>query len=308
VHNKPNTLHVSPFLLHPIASSKDFSSPFITREGVHTLTIHQRNTRFSKTLNLSLAFLLVLAIASFRIGHIAAASQIWYVNHAATGANNGSSWEDAFSDLQTALATAQAGDEIWVAQGVYYPTTNPSEREKSFELKNQVALYGGFVGNETLRGQRDWESNKTILSGDIDQNDTHSDGIVSDASDIVGANSHHVVQTVQVDATTILDGFVITAGQANDSEPLYDELVSGGGIRNEGSKVTLNNLTLSGNFATFSGGGILNWGGSVQLSNSTFIENRKKTAAFRRADELRANRTSNTLIWHRRFALQIQMC
>lgn len=237
------------------------------------MTIHQRNTRFSKTLNLSLAFLLVLAIASFRIGHIAAASQIWYVNHAATGANNGSSWEDAFSDLQTALATAQAGDEIWVAQGVYYPTTNPSEREKSFELKNQVALYGGFVGNETLRGQRDWESNKTILSGDIDQNDTHSDGIVSDASDIVGANSHHVVQTVQVDATTILDGFVITAGQANDSEPLYDELVSGGGIRNEGSKVTLNNLTLSGNFATFSGGGILNWGGSVQLSNSTFIGN-----------------------------------
>jgi hypothetical protein len=44
-----------------------------------------------------------------------------YVEANATGANNGSSWADAFNDLQDALAKAQSGDEIRVAQGAYTP-------------------------------------------------------------------------------------------------------------------------------------------------------------------------------------------
>ena len=44
-----------------------------------------------------------------------ATSQI-YVNHAATGDNDGSSWEDAYLDLQSALAAAPNEGTIWVAQ------------------------------------------------------------------------------------------------------------------------------------------------------------------------------------------------
>ncbi len=79
------------------------------------------------------------------------AQGIIYVDHTATGSNNGSNWENAFTDLQDALSAAVTGDEIWVADGVYKPG---SPRTNSFALKSGVALYGGFAGGETSRSIR----------------------------------------------------------------------------------------------------------------------------------------------------------
>ncbi|MFO7540353.1 MAG: hypothetical protein R6X32_20125, partial [Chloroflexota bacterium] len=91
---------------------------------------------------------------------IHSANAIIYVNHAAGGDNNGLNWTDAYTDLQMALAHADPGDEIWVAQGIYMPaaTIDPSI---SFDLPNGVALYGGFTGIETTLDQRNWWSNLT---------------------------------------------------------------------------------------------------------------------------------------------------
>jgi len=44
-----------------------------------------------------------------------------YVDADATGTNNGSSWEDAYTYLQDALNAAVPGNVIWVAKGVYKP-------------------------------------------------------------------------------------------------------------------------------------------------------------------------------------------
>ena len=44
-------------------------------------------------------------------------NRIIYVNQNATGNGDGTSWENAFPDLQSALEVAQAENEIWVAQG-----------------------------------------------------------------------------------------------------------------------------------------------------------------------------------------------
>ena len=76
------------------------------------------------------------------------------------------------TDLQTALNWAVAGSEIWVAEGIYTPTNefSPGDpRSATFQLKNGVALYGGFdptVGDVGW-ADRDWVNNVTILSGDI---------------------------------------------------------------------------------------------------------------------------------------------
>ena len=99
-------------------------------------------------------------------------SQTIYIKPNATG--NGSSWANARGDLRQAMQSAGFGTQIWVAQGIYFTTTcsncSTADRQLSFEIPDGVAVYGGFKGTETSLSQRNWESNKTILSGDIDNN------------------------------------------------------------------------------------------------------------------------------------------
>jgi parallel beta-helix repeat protein/predicted outer membrane repeat protein len=183
---------------------------------------------------------------------------IIYVKADASGANNGTSWADAYIDLQTALADAHSGDEIWVAAGTYKPTTDTS-RTATFQLKSGVALYGGFAGGETARDQRDWETNVTILSGDI--------GTPRDNSD----NSYHVVTGSGTDATAVLDGFTVTSGKANGDLAWGHD--SGGGIYNSYGNPTLTNCIFSGNSVTYNGGGMYNVGSDPTLTHCTFSDN-----------------------------------
>ena len=159
---------------------------------------------------------------------------------------------------------------------IYYPDegsgqTNNS-RTATFQLKDGVAIYGGFEGTETSRTERDWRANVTVLSGDIDQNDTTSDpsGIITDPDDIVGANSYHVVTGNGTAASAVLDGFVITAGSAEESTAPND--VGGGMVIDDGSP-TLANLEFIGNRARH-GGGLANLNGSsTALTNVAFRSN-----------------------------------
>ena len=98
-------------------------------------------------------------------------SNIIYVNDNAAGANNGSSWVNAFTKLQDALFVAVSGDQIWVAAGIYYPDDGVTDNSRfiAFSLRTGIAIYGGFVGTETLLTQRNFAVNLTTLSGDIDQ-------------------------------------------------------------------------------------------------------------------------------------------
>jgi uncharacterized delta-60 repeat protein len=179
-----------------------------------------------------------------------------YVKWDASGANNGASWADAYADLQSALAAASEGDEIWVAAGTYKPTTG-TDRTISFTLKDGVAVYGGFAGTETSRTQRDLETNITVLSGDI--------GIADDNSD----NSYHVVVGSNAGGSAILDGFIITAGNASGESPRSH----GGGMFNDSGNPTLANLTFSNNAAAGLGGGMYNNFSSPTLTNITFSGN-----------------------------------
>lgn len=94
-------------------------------------------------------------------------SQIIYVKADATGANNGITWANAYTNLQTAMAAAAPCSQIWVAAGTYKTTTSESDREASFQLLNKVEIYGGFRGDEVSVDHRDWLTNVTVLSGRI---------------------------------------------------------------------------------------------------------------------------------------------
>ena len=118
---------------------------------------------------------------------------------ATDGANDGSSWADAFTDLQSALARRKTGAEIWVAEGVYKPTKGTA-RDVPFLMVTNVAVYGGFSGTETARSQRNWIAHRTILSGEIGDPSKTADNA---AMLVVGAPG------------ATLDGFTITGAYQN---------------------------------------------------------------------------------------------
>jgi len=204
-------------------------------------------------------------------------SNVIYVDRDTLGpAHDGLSWTTAYTNVQDALASATPGDEIWVAEGIYTPTAGIT-RTATFSLPNGVDLYGGFRGIETgfpgesTRTQRDWTLNVTVLSGDLDGNDTTTAaGVVTDTAHITGANAYHVVSAQSVNETAILDGFTVTAGQANGGTGYT---VGGGMYNTSGSNPALTNVTFSGNYAVRIGGGMYNWSSHPTLVNVTFSGN-----------------------------------
>ncbi len=97
-----------------------------------------------------------------------------YVDGSKPAGGNGTGWTMAYRDLQDALARARigCGDEIWIAKGTYKPGT---AYNSTFEIPDNVSVYGGFAGNETSLEERNWTINQTILSGYIGKDEFQND-------------------------------------------------------------------------------------------------------------------------------------
>ena len=167
-----------------------------------------------------------------------------------SGSQNGQSWSTAYTSLSTALSAAVSGNQIWVAAGTYKPTTD-RDRDASFNLVEGVALYGGFLGTESSLNDRNWETNETILSGDI--------GMANDDSD----NVYHVV--VGADDATI-DGFTIRDGNANLGN-------DGSGCLIETPLTDVEILRIVTDIKSISGAGLLNVHAGTITKNCTFKYN-----------------------------------
>jgi hypothetical protein len=174
---------------------------------------------------------------------------IIYVDAGASGTNNGSSWSNAYTDLQVALSVAFINDEVWVKGGIYKPTAT-TDRSISFVMKNGVNIYGGFDGTETAVNQRNISANPTTLSGDIGQPGDNTD------------NTKQVVKILNFTTLFVMDGFRVSAG--------YDTWAGADGAgaylnNNAAGQITINNCIFYDNYAYGSGGGMF-----IDESNVTF--------------------------------------
>lgn len=211
---------------------------------------------------LAAASLFMLALAQ------SGAAAVCYVDQAAGSGGDGSSWSQAYNDLQTPLNFPINAycSEVWVAKGTYKPAI--SDRKKSFTIRSGQKVYGGFSGNETSRNQRDPDptTNGTVLSGGINPG--------------TASRSYHVVFIGTASPDTVLDSFTISHGRANGTSGsgIYP---GGGGLYCEGSRTaecspTLRNLVFANNFGNFGGGMLTYNNASPTLTNIIFERNRAK--------------------------------
>jgi hypothetical protein len=226
-------------------------------------------------------------------------AQVRYVTQSGSGSKDGSSWANASDDLQAMINTANAGDQIFVAAGIYKPartadgwlsangaannTLADGARDNAFVLNPGVKIYGGFSASvpESLVSERAVNIvdgirqmvNTTTLSGDIGQPD--------DASD----NTYHVVigagNLINNNDTARLDGFTVTGGYSTNSNSASITVNGinsirqshGGGISLwDNASPVLTNLVITGNEAE-RGGGIYNDGAAPVLTHTVISGN-----------------------------------
>jgi formylglycine-generating enzyme required for sulfatase activity len=212
-----------------------------------------------------------------------------YVKPNASGAKNGTSWANAYTSLQSALSAAQNGDSLWIAAGTYKPATN-GNTDAYFSVVKSLSIFGGFDGTETTLNQRDWKANATILSGDLDGNDTGPGSNQNDNSKrvIVVSNTSGVL----IDGISITGGNCPTPGVGPDTGAgldvfssmtirnckfFWNYAISYGGalaVRGEGVQALIENCSFTNNVGDWNGGGAMFVeSASATIKNSYFANN-----------------------------------
>ena len=189
--------------------------------------------------------------------------KVIYVDADATGADNGSSWADAYTNLQNALEDGEDA-EIRVAQGIYKPSH--SNREETFELMEGTVVKGGYAGwGKPDPDARDVHKYPTVLSGDLAGNDVE----VAAARDLLtepsrAENSYRVVTLVyHSEEAPTLEGFTITGANGG---------YHGGGLYIDHWDAIVTDCIFINNSAS-AGGAMAFENGRVIFTRCSFIRN-----------------------------------
>ncbi len=202
-------------------------------------------------------------------------SCVVYVDLNATGADDGSSWADAFDTIQEGVDASNSDGLIRVAEGNYMITDEVM-------IDQPLNIRGGFP---TGGGTQDIENHPTTLDA--------FEPIITDRQRVLSAQ--HTSGALYLEGLTIINGLnavdgqgggIFTSGdlrlnQVNISDNSAG--ISGGGIHSESGDITLIHSTVSnnvvdGSFGSGTGGGIYSNSGSITLINTT-ISNNEITAS-----------------------------
>ena len=208
------------------------------------------------------------------------APAIWYVDKNRTVPKaDGDSWETAFLTIQEAINVASAGDEVWVARGVYDEDRSSYAGGVLLINNKSIRLYGGFRGNETALKDRDWRANPTIIDG---------------SRSYLGGPATHVVKIDGSGYPNILiSGFTITGGNNDGGSGgglyvVYTDPVltiencviqnnvsgDGGGLYVSGSSTTtIRDCVFRNNSASATGGAIYAGPNPLNVIRCTFLGN-----------------------------------
>lgn len=232
----------------------------------------------------------------------------WYVKTSSSGTGDGTSWANASGDLQAIINGTMERDSIWIASGIYKPLADASGNtsatvQKIYYMKSGTRIFGGFVGTETSFSQRDFKTNKTVFSGDIDNNDINTDGnnIAEVYNDIQGTNAYQLLAIVNCNKSTMVDGIVFTAAKniaattpAQTINGLSVTPGNGSALHISASFPTIQNCIFSGNNGLFFGNfyqNNLSGTDTVKINSTIFSGNYSEygTLFLRRGNHLANN-------------------
>lgn len=171
-------------------------------------------------------------------------------------ANTPPIWGNAFYNLQDAMDSAVSGDEIWVAEGDYYPPINTENgRSRGFlMIARNVKLIGGFKGFESSVMSRQGSARRTRLNGNINNSREVGDNAYN-IFRFTGGNGNRT----GVDSLSFINAY-------NDSDQYL-----GGAVRISGGVVDFKNCYFENNYSSESGAAIrATLGGGMTILNSTF--------------------------------------
>lgn len=174
--------------------------------------------------------------------------------------------------------------QIWVAAGVYYPTTT-TNRSISFQISRaNLTVSGGFAGTETNFSQRNFVTNEVVLTGNIGSNATHVDNSLNVVSVTNANNTTHLMGLIIADGNNTLSGggMIVSSGFLNISDCKFrynNSSVHGGGLLLGGLQGASNQNVITrcefiGNYASQYGGGVMiSVGRSGKFTNCLFSRN-----------------------------------